>query len=117
MLQLNEMDEFRLGAYENVKLYNEQTKKFNDMHIQRREFEMGQKVLLFNSRIKLFSGKLRSRSSGPYTIKKVFLYGAVEFSHETKGTFTVNGQRLKHYWSGDFSKEKSTVDLAPSESN
>ncbi|XP_022883475.1 uncharacterized protein LOC111400291 [Olea europaea var. sylvestris] len=96
LLQLNELDEFRMEAYENSKLYKERTKKWHDMHIQR---------------LKLFPGKLRSRWSGPYTVTKVLPYGAIQVSHETKGTFTVNGQRLKHYWGGDFSNQKSTVQL------
>lgn len=117
LLQLNKMDEFRLGAYKNAKLYKEHTKKFHDIHIQKREFKVEQKVLLLKSKLKLFLRILRSRWSGPYTIMKVFLYGAGEISHESKGTFKVNGQRLKHYWSGELFKEKSTVDLAPLESN
>ena len=36
---------------------------------------------------------------------KVFPYGAVEVSHDTKGTFKVNGQRLKHYIGGNFQKK------------
>ncbi|KAL2492590.1 Reverse transcriptase domain-containing protein [Abeliophyllum distichum] len=56
LLQVNEMDEFRLEAYENAKLYKERTKKWHDMHIQRRSFEVGQQVLLYNSRLKLFPG-------------------------------------------------------------
>ncbi|XP_022875828.1 uncharacterized protein LOC111394311 [Olea europaea var. sylvestris] len=111
ILQLNELDEFRMEAYENSKFYKERTKKWHDMYIQRREFEVGQKVLLYNSRLKLFPGKLRSRWSGPYTVTKVLPYGAVQVSHETKGTFTVNGQRLKYYWGGNFSNQKSTVQL------
>ncbi|XP_022883770.1 uncharacterized protein LOC111400598 [Olea europaea var. sylvestris] len=90
LLQLNELDEFRMEAYENAKLYKERTKK---------------------CMICTFRGKLRSRWSGPYTVTKVLPYGATQVSYETKGTFTVNGQRLKHYWGGDFSKQKSTVQL------
>ncbi|XP_070046205.1 uncharacterized protein [Nicotiana tomentosiformis] len=61
LLQLNELDEFRLHAYENAKLYKEKTKRWHDKHIQHREFEPGQEVLLFNSKLKLFPGKLKSR--------------------------------------------------------
>ena len=71
LLQLNEMDEFRNDAYENAKFYKEQTKKWHDKQILRREFAPGQQVLLFNSRLKLFSGKLRSRWTCPYTNEKV----------------------------------------------
>ncbi|XP_022874311.1 uncharacterized protein LOC111393153 [Olea europaea var. sylvestris] len=108
LLQLNELDEFRMEAYENSRIYKERAKKWHDMHIQRCEFMVGQKVLLYNSRLKLFPGKLRSKWSGPYTITQVFPHGAVEITHDSKGTFKVNGQRLKYYWDGDFSKEKST---------
>ncbi|XP_022866621.1 uncharacterized protein LOC111386402 [Olea europaea var. sylvestris] len=115
LLQLNELDELRIEAYDNSRLYKECTKKWHDMHIQRREFIVGQKVLLYNYRLKLLPGKLRSRWPGPYTITQVFPHGTVEITHDSKGTFKVNGQRLKHYWSGDFSKEKSTVHLRPPE--
>ncbi|XP_022855015.1 uncharacterized protein LOC111376296 [Olea europaea var. sylvestris] len=60
-------------------------------------------------------GKLRSRWSGPYTITQVFPHGAVEITHDSKGTFKINGQHLKYYWGSDFSKEKSTVHLRPPE--
>lgn len=103
-----------MEAYENSIIYKERTKKWHDMHIQRREFMVGQKVLLYNSRLKLFPGKLRSGWSGPYTITQVFPHGAVEITHDGKGTFKVNGQHLKHYWGSDFSKKKSTVHLRPS---
>ncbi|XP_022873782.1 uncharacterized protein LOC111392637 [Olea europaea var. sylvestris] len=112
LLQLNELDELRMEAYNNSRIYKERTKKWHDMHIQRREV---QKVLLYNSRLKLFPGKLRLRWSGSYTITQVFPHGAVEITHDSKGTFKVNGQHLKHYWGGDFSKEKSTVHLRPPE--
>ncbi|XP_070046068.1 uncharacterized protein [Nicotiana tomentosiformis] len=68
LLQLNELDEFRLHAYENAKLYKEKTKRWHDKHIQHREFEPGQEVLLFNSRLKLFPGKLKSRWAGPFVL-------------------------------------------------
>ncbi|XP_022883455.1 uncharacterized protein LOC111400268 [Olea europaea var. sylvestris] len=87
LLQLNELDEFRMEAYENSKLIKECIKKWHDLHIQ------------------------RSRWSVPYTVTKVLPYGAIQVNHETKGTFTVNGQRLKHYSDKDFSKQKSTVQL------
>ena len=61
MLQLSELDEFRNEAYENARIYKEKTKAWHDKHIARKEFEAGQQVLLFNSRLKLFPGKLKSR--------------------------------------------------------
>ncbi|XP_038688847.1 uncharacterized protein LOC119988008 [Tripterygium wilfordii] len=99
LLQLNELDEIRLDAYENAKIYKERTKKWHDSHIVRKEFKVGQQVLLFNSRLRLFPGKLKSRWSGPFVVTAVFPHGAVEIQHETMGTsFKVNGQRLKPYY-------------------
>ncbi|PIN25369.1 hypothetical protein CDL12_01892 [Handroanthus impetiginosus] len=60
LLQLNELDEFRLQAYKNAKIYKEKTKRWHDKKIVERRFELGQYVLLFNSRLKLFPGKLKS---------------------------------------------------------
>ncbi|KAL5568895.1 hypothetical protein UlMin_025470 [Ulmus minor] len=83
LLQTNEMEEFRNNAYENAKIYKEKTKKWHDRHIQKRDFEEGQQVLLFNSRLKLFPGKLRSRWSGPFTVNKILLHllgGRTRFS-------------------------------------
>ncbi|KAL5574399.1 hypothetical protein UlMin_023996 [Ulmus minor] len=112
LLQMNEMEEFRNNAYENAKIYKEKTKKWHDKHIQKRDFEEGQQVLLFNSRLKLFSGKLRSRWSGPFTVNKVLPSGAIEVKHPSKGIFTVNGQRLKHYFGENFDTERVSVLLS-----
>ncbi|XP_021719378.1 uncharacterized protein LOC110687058 [Chenopodium quinoa] len=82
LLQLNELDEIRLDAYKNHRLYKEQTKKFHDKMIQKREFNNGDKVLLYNSRLRLFPGKLKSRWSGPFTVTDVKAYGAIEVASE-----------------------------------
>ena len=58
---MNEREEFRLNAFENAKIYKEKAKIWHDKRLSSRVFETGQKVLLFNSRLKLFSGKLKSR--------------------------------------------------------
>ena len=60
LLQLNELDELRMNAYENVKLYKDRTKLWNDKHLSKKEFHEGELVLLYNSRLKLFPGKLKS---------------------------------------------------------
>ncbi|XP_073019356.1 uncharacterized protein [Primulina eburnea] len=111
VLQLNELDEFRLEAYENAKLYKEKTKRWHDQNIVHREFVVGQLVMLYNSRLKLMPGKLRSRWSGPYTITQVFPYGTVEIISEATGVFKVNGHRLKVYHGGTIPDEPTTVDL------
>ena len=78
MLQLNELDEFRLQAYENNKMYKEKVKRWHDRKLHPKLFVPGQQVLLFNSRLRLFPGKLKSRWSGPFIVKTVFPHGAVE---------------------------------------
>ncbi|GKD97506.1 reverse transcriptase domain-containing protein, partial [Tanacetum coccineum] len=78
--QLNELNELRDQAYENSLIYKERTKKLHDSKIKNRIFNIGDRVLLFNSRLKIFSRKLKTRWSGPFTITKVFPYGTVELS-------------------------------------
>ncbi|KAL0355335.1 UNVERIFIED_CONTAM: Retrovirus-related Pol polyprotein from transposon opus [Sesamum radiatum] len=98
-LQLNELDEIRHHAYENARIFKERTKAWHDARIRPKDFSEGDKVLLFNSRLKLFPGKFRSKWSGPYTVTTVFPHGAVELLGE-QGPFKVNGHRLKHYVEG-----------------
>ena len=104
------MEEFRNEAYENAKIYKEQTKRWHDKQTLRREFEKGQKVLLFNSRLKLFMRKLRSRWFRPFTIVKVSSYGTIELKGDDRRTFQVNRQRLKHYY-GDEERKLAQVFL------
>jgi hypothetical protein len=55
-------------------------------------------VLLYNSRLHLFPGKLRSRWTGPYFVKTAYPYGAVDIEDPKNGNiFKVNGQRLKPF--------------------
>nr|GEY21968.1 reverse transcriptase domain-containing protein [Tanacetum cinerariifolium] len=79
-LQLNELSELRDQAYENSMIYKERTKKLHDSKIKNRIFNVGDHVLLFNYRLKIFSGKLKTRWSGPFTITRVFPYGTIELS-------------------------------------
>ena len=68
LLQQNELEEMRNEAYDNAMIYKDKTKKWHDQTILRREFKTGDQVLLFNSRLKLFPGKMRSKWSGPYIV-------------------------------------------------
>nr|GEX33494.1 reverse transcriptase domain-containing protein [Tanacetum cinerariifolium] len=100
-LQLNELSELRDQAYENSMIYKERTKKLHDSKIKNRIFNVGDQVLLFNSRLKIFSGKLKTRWSGPFTITRVFSYDTIELSQPNGPNFKVNGHRVKHYFGGD----------------
>ena len=77
-LQLLELEEMRLNAYESSRIYKQKMKAYHDKKLQRKEFQPGQQVLLFNSRLRLFPGKLKSKWSGPFIIKEVRPHGAVE---------------------------------------
>ena len=114
MLQLNELDEFRRQSYENAKLYKEKTKHWHDKKIHPRNLEVGQQVLLFNSRLKLFPGKLKSRWSGPFLITQIFPFGAVELEDKSGRKFKVNGQRVKQYWGERVDIMKTTTILTDS---
>ena len=76
-LQLQELEELRLDAYDNALIYKEKTRAWHDKHILRKELKVGDKVLLYQSRMKLFPGKLRSKWEGPYTISRIFPHGAI----------------------------------------
>nr|GEW35981.1 reverse transcriptase domain-containing protein [Tanacetum cinerariifolium] len=103
-VQLNELNELRDQAYKNSLIHKEKRKRLHDLKIKDRVFNIGDRVLLFNSRLKIFFGKLKSRWSGPFTISHVIPYGTVKLSQTDGPNFKVNGQRLKHYFGEDIPK-------------
>nr|GEV31503.1 reverse transcriptase domain-containing protein [Tanacetum cinerariifolium] len=103
-VKINELNELRGQAYENSLIYKEKTKRLHDLKIKNRVFNIGDRVLLFNSRLKIFSDKLKSRWSGLFTISQVYPYGTVELSQPDGPNFKVNGHRLKHYFGEDIPK-------------
>nr|GEV43963.1 reverse transcriptase domain-containing protein [Tanacetum cinerariifolium] len=94
-------------SYWALKHYNYDllTARIHDSKIKDRVFNIGDRVLLFNSRLKIFSGKLKNRWTGPFTITQVFPYGTVELSQTDRPNFKVNGHRLKHYFGEDIPKK------------
>nr|GEU58823.1 reverse transcriptase domain-containing protein [Tanacetum cinerariifolium] len=80
-------------------IYKEKTKKLHDSKIKNRIFNVGDRVLLFNSCLKIFLGKLKTYWSGPFTITKVFPYGTIELSQSDGPNFKV--------WILQISQEKS----------
>ncbi|KAM2305047.1 hypothetical protein ACFXTH_024674 [Malus domestica] len=80
-LQFNELEEIRNEAYKNARIYKEKTKAFHDKMIWEKTFSIGQKVLLFNSRLRLFPVQVKSLRNGD--------------------EFKVNGHRLKLYYESD----------------
>nr|GEY12228.1 reverse transcriptase domain-containing protein [Tanacetum cinerariifolium] len=109
--RINEFNELRDQAYENSLIYKEKTKKFHDSKIKNRIFNVGDQVLLFNSRLKIFLGKLKTRWSGPFTIAQVFPYGTIELSQPNGPNFKVNGHRVKHYFRGDIPSKVQGLEM------
>src|ERR1043165_9207835 len=100
-LQLDELEEIRRDVYERSRAYKDTSKRRHDLFASRKTFKVGQRVLLFQSRLKLLPGKLRSRWAGPFVVVKVFPHEAVIIkSFNTGKAFKVNGHRLKPYYEG-----------------
>ena len=82
-------------------MFKEKVKRWHDRRIQKREFNVGDHVLLYNSRLRFFAGKLLSKWEGPYVIEEVYHSGAIKINNaEGTNPKVVNGQRIKHYISG-----------------
>ncbi|GJV16037.1 reverse transcriptase domain-containing protein [Tanacetum coccineum] len=91
-MQLNELGELRDGAYENTRIYKEQTKRWHDSRLHGdKDFKVGNKVLLFNSHFKMHPGKLKSKWYDLNTVKTVYSYGAVEINDKNGFSFKING--------------------------
>lgn len=87
-------------------------KAYHDKKIFKREFYPGQSVLLLNSKSRLFPGKLKSKWSGPFLVKVVKPYGAIELEDlESKRSWVVSGQRLKPYFGGEVDKLATMIQL------
>ena len=112
-LQLQELEEIRLEAYENSKTYKEKVKRFHDDRILRKEFQVGQKVLLFNSRLKLIASNLRSKWDGPFIVTNVYSHGAVDIQDEAAGKiFKVNGHQLNPFHGVPNEERENVVDIS-----
>ena len=111
LLQMNELDELRRESYESSQIYKERLKLFHDKTIAPKTFEPHKKVLLYNFHLHMFPEKLRSRWTGPFVVKVVYPYGAVEIENpENRKSFKVNGQCLKLFL-GHFDHQESSEKL------
>ena len=70
----------------------------------RKKFKAREQFFLYNSRLKLFPRKLKSRWSGTYIVVTSTPFGAVTLKDESGSDFKVNGQRLKHYLGGNINE-------------
>nr|GEW70559.1 hypothetical protein [Tanacetum cinerariifolium] len=106
LMQLNELAKLRDIAYENTRIYKERTKKWHDSRLRGdKDFKVGDKVLLYNSSLKMYHRKHKSKWSGPNIVKIVYPHGDIEITDRDGFSFKVNGQRLKKYHGGDIDKE------------
>ena len=98
LLQLQELQQLKNESYQNADIYKAKNKAYHDKHINRKSFHVHDKVWLYNSHLRLFPGKLRSRWDGAYEILEVYDNGSVLIlDPKTQNSFKVNGHRLKPY--------------------
>nr|GFB03485.1 reverse transcriptase domain-containing protein [Tanacetum cinerariifolium] len=89
-VQLNKLNELCDQAYENSLIYKEKTKMIHDSKIKDRVINVGDRVILFNSHLKIFSGKLKTHLTGPFTVDHVFPYGTIELSQTDGPNFKLD---------------------------
>jgi len=94
----------------NQRIHKARIKEFHDKKILRKTFNVGQKVLLYYSRLHLFLGKLRSRWSGPFIVKHVYPNGACDIENPKNGNVFKVGHHLKVYFD-NFSVENDSIEL------
>ena len=98
LLDLNELEELRNDAYFNSKIAKDKLKKWHDRIITRKNFSQGDQVLLYDSKLHLFPGKLKLRWIGPFIVQQAYPNGSVDLLNPNDSRiFKVNGQRVKPY--------------------
>ena len=111
LLDINELEELRNDAYLNSKIAKDGLKKWHDQLIARKNFKQGDQVLLYDSKLHLFPGKLESRWTGPFIIHQVHPNVSVDLlNSKDNRIFKVNGQRLKPY-AAQFAADKEEIPL------
>ncbi|XP_075078346.1 uncharacterized protein LOC142164307 [Nicotiana tabacum] len=112
VIELHELDEFRYHAFERTRLYKDIINMIHGRNIIERNFKHGDTVLLYNSRLRLFPCKLKSRWSGPFRVVEIQPTVAVEIAASNDSrTFKVNGHRLKYYVGMEEAKEVAVTHL------
>ena len=112
---MNELEKMRNEAYMNSKISKDKLKRWHDQIILRKEFQEVQKVLLYDSKLHIFLGKLKSRWNGPYLVHKAYSNGVVEIANPKSGCiFKVNGHRLKPYMEPIVHEKEELYILEPS---
>ena len=98
LLNLNELEELGNDAYFNSKIAKDRLKKWHDQLITRKNFNQGDQVLLYYSKLHIFSGKIKSRWIGPFINQQAYPNGLVDpLNPNDNRVFNVNGERVKPY--------------------
>jgi hypothetical protein len=106
LVDLSSLDEWRNEAYENARLFKEKVKQWHDKKILKREFHVGEKVLLYRSRLRFFAGKLLPKWEGPFVIEEVYRSSAIK----------IDSLKLKHYITGDsYNEDVDVIQMITSE--
>ena len=114
LLDLNELEELRNDAYFNSKIAKDKLKKWHDQLITRKNFNQGDQVLLYDSKLHLFPGKLKSKWIGPFIIHQAYPNGSIELLNPNDNrVFKVNGQRVKPYAAQHISNKEEIPLLDP----
>ena len=72
-------------------------KYLHDKYARGKKFKVGDMILLFNSRLRLFPVKLKSKWSGPFEVVGVTPFGAIDLKNKNGEVFRINGHSVKHY--------------------
>ena len=111
ILDITELEELRNDVDFNSKIEKDRLKKWPNQLIARKNFEQGDQVLLYDSKLHLFPGELKSRWTGPFIIHQVHPYGSMDlFNSKDNRIFKVNGQRQKPY-AAQFAADKEEIPL------
>ena len=96
LLDITEIEELRNDAYFNSKIEKDKLKKWHDQLIACKNFKQGDQVLLYDSKLHLFPGKLKSRWTSPFIIHQVHPNGLVDLlNSKDSRIFKVNGAEAK----------------------
>ena len=110
-LDINELEELRNDAYLNSKIAKDRLKKWHDQLIARKNFKQGDQVLLYDSKLHLFPGMLKSRWTSPFVIHQVYPNRPMcLLNSKDNKIFKVNDQRLKPY-AVHFTADKEEIPL------
>ena len=97
-LDLNKLEEIRNDAYLNLKITKERSKKWHDQMITSKNFSKGDQVLVYDSKLHLFPGKLKSRWTGPFMVQQAHPNGSLDLLNPNDNrVIKVNGQIVKPY--------------------